>query len=292
MRRPAISLLALLVSLAGRATAAGADKMPFEDVPVATREIVYKTAGDVELRLHVFEPVDREPGKPLPAIVFFFGGGWVGGSPKQFYPHCQYLATRGMVAMAAEYRVRSRHGTTPFECVADGKSAVRWIRANAKKLGVDPERIAAGGGSAGGHVAASTGTIEGHDEPGEDTTISSVPDALVLFNPVIDTTEKGYGASKLPGRETEISPAHHVRKGIPPTIIFHGTTDKTVPFENVERFTRLMKEADNECTLVPFEGKGHGFFNYGRDAEAFRETVRAADRFLAKHGFLSGKPTL
>jgi acetyl esterase/lipase len=198
-----------------------------------------------------------------------------------------------MVAMSAEYRVASRHKTTPFECVADGKSAVRWIRANAEKLGIDPERIAAGGGSAGGHVAATTGVIEGHDEPGEDTAVSSVPNALVLFNPVIDTTEKGYGARKVAGRETEISPAHHVRKGIPPTIIFHGTADTTVPHENVERFTRLMHEAGNECKLVSFEGQKHGFFNYGRgDGKAFRETVRAADEFLAKHGFLSGKPGL
>ena len=85
--------------------------------------------------------------------------------------------------MTADYRVSSRHGTQVVHCVADGKSAVRWIRANAKRLGVDAERIAAGGGSAGGHVAACTGVISGLDAPDEDTSLSSVPNAMALFNP-------------------------------------------------------------------------------------------------------------
>ena len=85
---------------------------------------------------------------------------------------------------------------------------------------------------------------------------------MILHNPVIDTTERGYGLKEVgETRKLEISPCHHVRKGIPPTLIFHGTADKTVPFENVERFTKLMKDAGNICTLVHFNGKGHGFFN-------------------------------
>ena len=117
----------------------------------------YKEASGAKLFLHVFNPEGHKTTDARPAIVFFFGGGWNGGTPKQFEPHCQYLARRGMVAITAEYRVKSRNKTSPFECVADGKSAVRFIRANAAKLGVDPKRVAAGGGSAGGHVAAATG---------------------------------------------------------------------------------------------------------------------------------------
>ena len=98
-----------------------------------------------------------------------------------------------MVAMAAEYRVKSRHNTTPFECVMDGKSALRWIRKNAAKLGVDPERIGAGGGSAGGHVAAAVATVPGLNEEGEDLSISCLPDTLVLFNPVYDNGPGGFG---------------------------------------------------------------------------------------------------
>ncbi len=246
------------------------------------KRVMYKQIGDVKLYLHVFSPEGHTSAARRPAMVFFFGGGWKGGSPRQFYPHCRYLAARGMVAAAAEYRVQSRHGTTPFECVRDGKSAVRYLRAHADELGIDPERIAAGGGSAGGHVAASTGTLSQLDEPGEDLNVSSRPVALVLFNPVVDTSKRGYGYDRIGDRWREISPVEHITNDTPPTILFHGTNDTTVPFENAERFAARMKALGNRCELIPFEGAGHGFFNFGRDgSEAYVRTVRAMEPFLA-----------
>jgi len=297
MRHNTLILAGLLVSLtlaplhaAERARGKAAGKAArFEP----DRSLVYKTAGDVKLSLEVFLPPGNKPEACRPAIVFFFGGGWVGGSPKQFYPHCRYLASRGMVAISAEYRVHSRHGTTPWDCVRDGKSAVRWVRANARQLGVDPKRIAAGGGSAGGHVAACTGTIDGLDEPGEDAAVASRPDAMALFNPVIDTGPGGYGYSRLKEKYKEISPVEHVEPGVPPTIIFHGTRDTTVPLANCRDFQDRMKKAGNRCELLTFEGASHGFFNYGRgDGTAFVETVRAMDRFLVELGYLEGEPTI
>ena len=153
-------------------------------------------------------------------------------------------------------------------------------------LGIAPDRIVAGGGSAGGHVAASTALLQGLNEPGEDASISSRPQALVLFNPVIDTTEKGYGAEKLGARQIEASPVHHVRPGLPPTIVFHGTADTTVPFENVERFCALMARAGNRCALVPYEGMAHGFFNRARDLDSYLDTTSRADSFLRALGLL------
>jgi acetyl esterase/lipase len=291
--RRLIMRTATILALSSISVVCGADRRdrrtPFEP----TKTVVYKTVGDVSLSLHVFEPKGHKSSDERPAIVFFFGGGWVGGSPGQFYPHCHYLASRGMVACAAEYRVNKRHGTSPFECVKDGKSAVRWLRANADELGIDPDRIAAGGGSAGGHVAACTGVIEGLDEEGEDTTVSSRPVAMALFNPVIDTGPKGYGYNRLKDRYREISPVDHVKKGVPPTIIFHGTADTTVPCENVQRFRDNMAAAGNRCQLDEFEDAGHGFFNYGRGGgTAYIKTVRAMDEFLAELGFLPGEPTI
>jgi len=232
--------------------------------PAPTRKVVYKTASDVKLSLHVFEPEGHKASDKRPAIVFFFGGGWVGGSPSQFYPHCAELAKLGMVAMSAEYRVKSRNNTTPFECVADGKSAIRWVRTHAAELGIDPAKLAAGGGSAGGHVAASTGVISGHEEAGEDKTVSSRPVALVLFNPVIDTSKKGYGYNRLKARYKELSPVEHVDASDPPTILFHGTGDTTVPFANAADFAARMKKAGNRCELVSFPGAKHGIINHGR----------------------------
>ena len=257
------------------------------------RPEVYKTVGDASLRLFVHEPAGHKASDKRPAIVFFFGGGWMGGSVGQFQHHSAYLASRGMVAITAEYRVKRAHGVEPFECLADAKSAMRWVRANAAKLGIDPDRIAAGGGSAGGHLAAGTAFVDGFESASDDKSISPRPNALVLFNPVIDTTKKGYGASRLGDKARDFSPVHHVKAGAPPAIVFHGTADKTVPFENVERFRDRMKKAGSRCELVAFEGEGHGFFNYGRKGnKAYVATVRAADKFLASLGYLEGEPTI
>jgi acetyl esterase/lipase len=265
---------------------------PFEVLPGA-RAVVYKTVGDVRLPIHIFEP-PAEFARPRPAIVFFFGGGWSGGTPTQFTNQCAYLASRGMVAASAEYRVHSRHGVTPFECISDGKSAVWWLRAHAGELGIDPARIAAGGGSAGGHVAACTATIAAFGEPGEDLGVSSVPGALVLFNPVLDTTlDPGGLGKRFEGRAQEASPVHHVRAGLPPTIVFHGTADECVPVSVAEAYAEKARAAGNRCELMTFEGEPHGFFNYGRgDGHCYTETMRATDRFLASLGWLEGEPTL
>ncbi|MGB2403643.1 MAG: alpha/beta hydrolase, partial [Akkermansiaceae bacterium] len=159
---------------------------------VAPNEIIsYKKIGEVDLKLHVFKPRGHQASDKRPAVVFFFGGGWQGGTPRQFYQQSLFLAEHGMVAFAAEYRVASIHKTSPYECVADGKSAIRWVRKHALQLGVDPDRIVSSGGSAGGHVAACTGVIQGYEQVGEDASVSSQPNAMVLFNPVLDTTAKG-----------------------------------------------------------------------------------------------------
>lgn len=153
-------------------------------LPGAETEI-YKTVGDVSLPLHIFTPEGHRSGQSRPAIVFFFGGAWRNGSPAQFEKHCAYLASRGMVAITAEYRVSGRHQTKAIACFQDAKSAMRYLGSNAKRLGIDPNRIAAGGGSAGGHLAGALGTIRGLDDPTDDLSISPVPNALCLFNPAL-----------------------------------------------------------------------------------------------------------
>ena len=266
------------------------------DAAQPTRSMVYKTTTDskgekVELQLHVFEPIGHKATDKTPAIVFFFGGGWQNGSPSAFYPHCAYFASRGLVAISADYRVRTRQGTTPFECVADGKSAVRYVRANGAAMGIDASRIAAAGSSAGGHVAASTALIAGLDEKNEDATISSIPNALILFNPVIDTSTAGYGNARLGDRWREISPLHHVRAGLPPTIVFHGNADKTVPYANAQAFEAAMRAGGNRCELVTLEGVGHGFA-YNLANKPANLATRESDKFLATLGYLKGEPTL
>lgn len=274
-----LTLLLILVASASPAT--GQETRPKPD-----QTLTYKTIEDVELKLHLFNPQESKPDRP--AIVFFFGGGWNGGSPSQFYPHCRHLADLGMVAMSAEYRVKTRNNTTPFECVEDGKSALRWIRAHAKELGVDPDRIAAGGGSAGGHVAAAVATVPGLNAKDDPEGVSCVPNALVLFNPVYDNGPDGYGYSRVKDRYQEISPMHNIREGIPPAIVFLGTKDSLIPVATATTFQKKMQAVGSESELKLYQDEPHGFFNFGRgDGSNYRDTVAAMDAFLAKHGFLS-----
>ena len=255
------------------------------------QKLVYKKVGETELSLHLFKPKGHKPGDQAPAIVFFFGGGWTSGSPGQFYPHCEYLASRGIVAMSAEYRVRSRNKTTPKECVMDGKSAVRWIRSHATELGIDPQKLAAGGGSAGGHVAAATATVKGLEEEGENQSISCRPDALVLFNPVFDNGPEGWGHDRVKNYWKQISPLHNISENTPPMIVFLGTKDDLIPVATAQKFKKLMEEKGRRCDLHLYEGQKHGFFNVAKKAN-YAKTVIEMDRFLESLGYLKGEPTM
>lgn len=288
-------LLASIVLLAVPATA---QKPAYPPEMPGSRTEVYLATETVELNAWTFEPPGHSADDTRPAIVFFFGGGWNGGTPGQFRPQAQYLAERGMVAIAVDYRVRSRNGTLANVAVSDAKAAIRWVRMNADRLGVDPNRIAAGGGSAGGHLAAATAMLPGHDDTSTGSDVSSAPNALVLFNPVLITAP----VPGLPGQDLEkfsrleprlgadpqsMSPYHHVRAGLPPTIIFHGEEDKTVPYLTVELFTEAMIAAGNQCELVAYPGEGHGFFNAHRaDDSAYRNTTARMDEFLVTLGWL------
>lgn len=277
------------------------DGLPYPPRMQGASEQVYKVVGDVKLNLYIFSPLGHKPGDAASAIVFFFGGGWRSGSPKQFEQQCRYLASRGMVAMAADYRVASRHNARIVDCVRDAKSAIRWVRRNAARLGIDPNRVAAGGGSAGGHLAAATATIEKFDEPDEDTSTSSKPNALALFNPAVVLAPmqgidlgRAVDLRQRAGVEPmELSPYHHVKAGAPPAIIFHGKADTTVPYATVEMFTKAMKQAGNRCDLNGYEGEVHGFFNFGRGGnKSFLDTVKKMDCFFASLGYLTGEPSV
>ncbi len=287
----------ILIAFAG----AGFAKPKYPPELPDAREMVYKTVGETKLKLWIFEPDGHKNSDKRPAVVFFFGGGWRSGTPGQFEMQCKYLASRGMVAMTADYRVSTRNGTKATACVEDGKSAVLWIRENARELGVNPAKVAAGGGSAGGHVAAAIASVPGFEK---DDKTSSVPDALLLFNPAVilaDVPGKfEVSAEKMASRRErigadpkKISPYHHVRKGLPPTIIFHGTNDDAVPFRTVQLYEKHAQSEGNSCKLVAFEGKPHGFFNWGRfDNAPFRKTMFASDQFFGSLGWIKGKPTI
>jgi acetyl esterase/lipase len=259
------------------------------------RRFVYKRIDDVELALYVYVPNGHEANPSVPAMVFFHGGGWTSGSPKLFEPNCQYLADRGMVAITVQYRLAARNGTKIEDCIEDAKSAMRWVRANAAMLGIDPNRIGAGGGSAGGHLAACTAVFEQFNAVSDPANVSAVPNAMVLFNPALGLD--GDAMKEEARRMTHLSlgpleecmPLKHADAKQAPCIMFFGTKDRLLA--GAELYRTKSVEAGNQCEIVTYAGQGHGFFNQGKaDGKYFNLTNARTEKFLVDLGWLSPMP--
>jgi acetyl esterase/lipase len=259
------------------------------DAAVKTSVEVYRKTPQGELQMHFFFPPDWKATDRRPAMVFFFGGGWKNGSYKQFIPQAEYFASRGLVTASADYRIASLHKTTPEQCVMDAKSAVRWLRANASKLGIDPEKIVASGGSAGGHLAAATALVPGFNDPSDDVKFSCVPNALVLFNPALNLTKVDRPIADAKGKDiaAAISPTKFLETGTPPTILFFGTADAMV--SQAREFKAHSTKLGNRAELYTAADMPHGFFNRSPWTEA---TARQADLFLQSLGYLKGEPSV
>jgi acetyl esterase/lipase len=258
-------------------------------VPKGGEKHIYKKVGEVELPLYVYEPAGHKAEANAPAIVFFFGGGWKSGTPTQFEHHCKDLAKRGMVAITVEYRVSSRHPVKVEDCVEDAKSAMRWVRAHAAELGVDPDRIASGGGSAGGHLAACTALIDDLNAESDDLEVSAKPNAMVLFNPAMGWADREEPeTNRTKGPLKKVMPLTYASEKQPPCIMFFGTADGLL--KGAEAFLDESKKAGNDCKIVTYEGQGHGFFNHGKSGgKYYALTMSETDKFLADLGWLSGE---
>ncbi len=249
----------------------------------------YKTSGEKQLEIHVHYPPDWKSSDSRPVMIFFFGGGWTGGTTNQFMDQADYFASRGMVTARADYRVKSRDGVTPDQCVEDARSAVRWLRKNAQQLGIDPQRLVSSGGSAGGHLAACMIIEKSVDTEGDDLSISTMPQAMVLFNPVL-SFESEQILVRLGDKKhlaKRISPTAHLHKGCPPALILFGTDDRLKVFG--DRYWEKAEGLGVRADKYLAEGQGHGFFNRSPWKE---RTMIAADEFLASLGLLKGKPTV
>lgn len=253
------------------------------------KEFVYKKVGEREIKAHVHTPDGWKATDKRPVIVFFFGGGWTGGSVNAFLPQAEYFASRGLVTIRADYRIKSKDGVSPADCTEDARSAVRWVRANAAKLGIDPQKLITSGGSAGGHLAATTMMSKSVDTKGDDLSISTIPQAMLLFNPVFDMTHEKI-LTRLDGDKElarRISPIFALDKNAPPCVIFFGSDDALIA--HGEMYWKKAKELGVRADRYVEEDKGHGFFNASPSRQ---KTIIVADKFLASLGYLEGKPTM
>jgi acetyl esterase len=266
------------------------------------REFVFKETSAGELKASVYYPFDWKEGDRRPGVLFFFGGGFRVGTRHQFERQAAYLASRGMVVASADYRVSVYHKTQLNECFEDAFSAIRWFRANSRKLGVDPTRVAAGGGSAGGTLAAALASLSGFDTQGEDSSVSARPDALVLFNPALGLfrpLSSVTGASEeevnerrerlaqqgvTPDDGARFSSLDNLQPGLPPAYIWFGTDDRLlVPARG---YIEKAESLGAEITLQLAQDADHGYFNDYE--EFFTSSLRMVDSFLSANGFLTG----
>lgn len=268
-----------------------------DHVPQPDLVVPYKQIGDTMLKLHVFLPADVGAADAdvqlRPVILWFHGGGWRSGRPDQFYRQSGYFAQRGLLCISAAYRLGAVHGTTPFDAVGDAFDAMRFVRAHAACWGGDSQRIAAGGGSAGGHLAAALATLHAEDVAGLPQDAQRArPDLLILFNPVFDNGPVGgYGQDRLGERWRDLSPAHNLSADVPPTLVMLGDQDHLLPVETVERFTAQLDAMGVASRTVVYPGAGHGFFNYDRhDGAYYFRTLAETERFLVEQGWLPPAP--
>jgi acetyl esterase/lipase len=210
----------------------------------------YKTVNGYSLDAHIFIPKELKQDELLPAMIIFHGGSWYEGKPDWEFGYDDKL-----VNVCIEYRTRYRYNSKIFEEVSDAKSAIRWLRMHAKEFHIDPHKIIATGNSAGAHLALCTAMADTLDEPNENKTVSSKPDALVLNSAGYDATYFFTESQK--NAISKISPIHLIKENLPPMLIFHGTKDTDTPYQDAVNFVQKMKEKGNLVRIQPIEGSGH-----------------------------------
>lgn len=283
----AASLLLTLASACASNTVQDVSTSPGPD-----RTLVYMTAGDRDLTLTLFRPAGKKTDTPSSAIMFFFGGGWKSAFPDQFHPQSAYFAELGVVAINVYYRTESTDAVPPVVSLMDAKSAMRWVRSHASELGIDPQRIAAGGGSAGGHLAAALAVIEEFNHADDDLSVSTRPDALVLYNPVIDNGPGGYGFDRVEPYWENFSPLHNIHDNHPPAIFFLGREDDLIPVTTGIAYKNAVEATGARMDLHLYEGESHGFFNNFRSVEMYEDTTSKAHGFLYDLGFIDTPPVI
>lgn len=249
------------------------------------RKVLFKTVGDAKLYLHVFLPPGFKPSDKRSCLFTIHGGGWTGMNSRYFYPFAHRFAEKGMVGISIDYRLaNAKRGVTVFDCVKDVRSAMRHVKTHAAELGIDADRIAVCGGSAGGHLASATSLFDKVNHAGDDLKVTPAAAAMILYYPVIDTSEKGYGQRKIGDRWQELSPVDNVKKGLPPTLIFHGTGDTVTPFEGAALFVKRSRAVGNDVRMIAHEGGVHGYFIF--DLQLFEKAMLQTGAFLKEQGLV------
>jgi len=237
------------------------------------RDLVYGKGGDTDLHLDLAMPKTGDG--PFPVVICVHGGGWIQGKRQDMGKTIEVLAGRGFVAVTPTYRL-APDSKFPAQ-IEDCKAAVRWVRANAKKYKINPDRIGAIGFSAGAHLSCLlgvTGKEDGLEGKGGNPDESSRIQAVVSFFGPTDLTlndwsedvEKrilipflGDTIKNKPDLYKKASPVTYVTKEAPPFLFFHGEKDMLVHVEQSKMLAEKLTKAGVSAKVVIVEGEGHGW---------------------------------
>ncbi len=249
------------------------------------RIITYKTIDDISLKLHIFDAKSRQTSNTAPALLLFHGGAWQYGSPLAFYKQCEYFSSMGLTCISVQYRIEAIHDTDPRAAIQDARAALGYVQKHAETLRINVNHIAVGGGSAGGHLAA----ILGIPIPLPDEEIYNRPNALILYNPMLDLSPGHPDHHLVSSFWDDVSPLQHIDEKTPDTLIMVGTEDTEVPVLTVKKFCTTMESLGGNCKLELFEGARHGFFNFSKKNPGyFNATNKQVVHFLRQRGFFDG----
>ncbi len=276
-----LSLL-LLLSLACQAAAQTAERVSAPE----GKKYIYKNTDGKPLVMEIYFPENHTPSEAkVPGLIMFHGGGWGGGTLEQFRYACQYFASRGLVAATVQYTLAKKTIVLPKGqsrkrvCIVDAKSAIRWMKQHADELGIDPNRLITGGGSAGGHICMLATNNPGLNDPADPKEFDTSVAAYLLFNPAFSA-----GDSKDP----QIDILQHLKAEFPPAIVFFGTNDNWKEGFDAAH-AKLESMGNTNVDLQLAQDQKHAFFNRQPWADV---TIAAADEFLVALGLLDGKATL
>ncbi|MGH1387479.1 alpha/beta hydrolase family protein [Kordia sp.] len=245
----------------------------------------YKEVDGFKLDMHLFLPNSEEFKGKRPTIVQFHGGSWSEGKPDWFFSTAEAYAKQGWVVGVVEYRIKGRQGTYPFESVKDAKSAIRWMRENAKKYHIDSDKIIVTGNSAGGHLSLATTLIDNWNESTDNLEINAKPNVIIVNSGVYDLTTNAtrWITEKVQNRDIvkEISPNHLLKKSDVKILLIHGDKDRNCPYENAQYFYTEMKSLGNDIKLHTVKNAEHLIW-YGKHAS---EVSKITDEYIKSLNF-------
>ncbi len=247
---------------------------------------VYKTIDGKELKAHIFYPEGHSADDKTAALIFFHGGGLRRGSASQGYSIADELVPTGVAVIAVEYRLLDTAGRTLDHIIADSKSAVRWVRANANDLGLDPNRLVTMGHSAGAFLALSAGVTKGIEGKYEDTSVSSVPNAMLLWSPTLTRRDNAENSMVPEGMTmADLIPATYLRGDLPPAIFITGSEDPIAKPDVVKAFEEKYSAEGNQSTFHIINGADHFF----ADKEQRQQAMDLMAKFLDNMNYTTAK---